>query len=541
MSAKIKRFILLVILLPLLLMSFRLVAAPPSETIAYQKVKTYTESKKPAQIVLSPEKEFITCFNDSVASWVKQKFNPALVSQINTRLAAYLKVELNAQGFAKAATRTLDIEKDDTNYDAIWVRDNVWVYYALLQDANRRSDARKLLLALWDYYATDAQLARFRQIIANPALSTDSMAMPHIRFDGNSPNLDDVMVNGKPEVWNHRQIDAHGLLFIAIGEAINQQLIDLNELTEKRLRVLALYPLFLQRIKFYDYEDAGAWEEIPRKNTSSIALATRSLQVWRKLMYAQNNSAYSKRLKDFLLKQSSDISNVWSEPSLNTLISQGLNTVKIQLRLGGESPNYPPDDIRFRLADAALVVLIQPSPLEGLTEEEMRQVLLIIETLKRPTGILRYINDSYQGGNYWIKSPEAAKDVPTLTGDTSSKDAFMGRLSRLIPDTEAQWFFDSLLVLARLHLAQTTKNPQLRQQDMTVATIHLKRALGQVTGQGLIIADGKGVKAWQAPESINTVVIEDRRFYLPSSITPLNWAKAGLSLALNKYEEVISK
>jgi hypothetical protein len=541
MSAKIKRFFLLVILLPLLLISFRLVAAPSSETIAYQKVKTYTESKKAAQIVLTPEKEFITCFNDSIKSWIEKKFTPALVNQINIRLATYLKVELNAQGFAKAATRALDIEKDDTNYDAIWVRDNVWVYYALLQDPNRRSDARKLLLALWDYYATDAQLARFRQIIANPALSTDSMAMPHIRFDGNSPTLDDVMVNGKPEVWNHRQIDAHGLLFIAIGEAINKQLIDLNELTEKRLRVLALYPLFLQRIKFYDYEDAGAWEEIPRKNTSSIALATRSLQVWRKLMYAQNNSPYQKRLKDFLLKQSSDISNVWSEPSLNTLISQGLNTVKIQLRLGGESPSYAPNDIRFRLADAALVVLIQPSPLEGLTEEEMRQVLLIIETLKRPTGILRYTEDSYQGGNYWIKSPEVAKDAPTLTGDTSSKEAFMWRLSKLIPDTEAQWFFDSLLVLARLHLAQTTKNPQLRQQDIHAATIHLKRALGQVTGQGLITADGKEIKAWQAPESINTVVIDGRRFYLPSPITPLNWAKAGLSMALNKYEEVISK
>lgn len=523
-----------------MLLSSRLVAVP-AETSAYQKVKTFIETKKPAQIVLSPEGEFITCFNDSVAGWVEKKFTPALVNQIQTRLEPYLKVNLNAQGFAEAATRALENEKDETNYDAIWVRDNVWVYYGLLQNPNRRSDARKLLLALWDYYATDVQIARFRQIIANPALSTDSMAMPHIRFDGNSPTLEDVMVDGKPQVWNHRQIDAHGLLFTAIGEAIDQQLIDLNELTEKRLRVLALYPLFLQRIKFYDYEDAGAWEEIPRKNTSSIALATRSLQVWRKLMYAQNNSAYSKRLKDFLLKQSTDISNVWSEPSLNNSISQGLNTVKIQLRLGGESPNYKPDDVRFRLADAALVVLIQPSPLEGLTEEEMRKTLLIIETLKRPTGFLRYTRDSYQGGNYWIKPKEDSFDAPTLTGDTSSRNAFLARLSQLIPNTEAQWFFDSLLVLARLHLAETTKNPQLRQQDIHAATVHLKRALGQITGQGLITADGKGVEAWQTPESINTVVIENQRFLLPSPITPLNWAKAGLSMALDKYETIISQ
>lgn len=540
MSAQIKRFILLVIVLPVILLSSRLVAAPVSETLAYQRVKTYTETKKPAQVVLSPEGEFITCFNDSVADWVAKKFTPALVNQIQTRLEPYLKIDLNAQGFAEAATRALENEKDETNYNAIWVRDNVWVYYSLLKDLNRRADARRLLLALWDYYATEVQVARFRQIIANPTLATDAMAMPHIRFDGSSPTLEDVKVNGKPEVWNHRQIDAHGLLFTAIGEAIQQQFIDLNELTEKRLRVLALYPLFLQRIKFYDYEDAGAWEEIPRKNTSSIALATRSLQVWRKLMYAQTNSAYQKRLKDFILKQSTDLGNVWSEASLNTLISQGLNTVKVQLRLGGESPDYKPDDIHFRLADAALIVLIQPSPLDGLTEEEMRKTLLIVETLRRPTGFLRYTRDSYQGGNYWIKPKEVAKDVPTLTGDTSSREAFLGRLGKLIPETEAQWFFDSLLVLARLHLAEITKNPQLRQQDIHVATVHLKRALGQITGQGIITADGKGVKAWQTPESINTVIIEGQRFFLPSPITPLNWAKAGLSMALDEYQAMIS-
>mgnify|MGYP003474843004 CR=1 FL=1 len=51
-------------------------------------------------------------------------------------------------GGAPAATRTAEGEADATNYDAIWVRDNVWVYHALARDPDRRADARRLLLAL---------------------------------------------------------------------------------------------------------------------------------------------------------------------------------------------------------------------------------------------------------------------------------------------------------------------------------------------------------------------------------------------------------
>jgi len=52
---------------------------------------------------------------------------------------------------------------------------------------------------------------------------------------------------------------------------------------------------------------------------------------------------------------------IWSTSSLNGLIGKGLDTVKKQLILGGESPDYLPEDVHFRLADAALLFLIQPS------------------------------------------------------------------------------------------------------------------------------------------------------------------------------------
>jgi hypothetical protein len=490
--------------------------------------------------VLAPEGEFITVFNETVAEWIARPLNAELLREIRRTLAPHIQIDLNSRGFAPAATRTEEGMADATNYDAIWVRDNVWVYYALMQDPARRADARRLLLALWDYYATSSQLDRFRRVIRNPALALDQMEMPHIRFNGRSPTLDDVLVNGRPETWNHRQIDAHGLFFTALGEAAVRGIIMADDLKPERLRLLALYPHFLESISFDTYEDAGAWEELPRRNTSSIALATRSLQVWRKLLATRSSpgrefaDSFRRRLATC---EKEDVAR-WAQPGLEKLIDRGLKRVKHQLRLGGESPDYDPRDIHFRQADAALLVLIQPSPLEGLTEAEQRMVLQMVQTLERPAGILRYDRDSYQAGNFWITpSPQEMPDQPSLTGDTSSDEAFRRRLSQLLPHTEAQWFFDSLCVLARLHLAEKTSDPRLREQDLHRAAIHLKRALGQITGDALA-ADGKTVRSWQAPESINTVFLYGRRLLVPSPITPLNWAKAALDLALREYVRV---
>ncbi len=518
------------------------VDATNEKTAAYEKVKAETASGESYKYVLSAEGEFVAVFNSEVSPWITRKLDSTLVAEIRKTLEPRLRIELNDKGFASAATRQTSGAKDATNYDAIWVRDNVWIYYSLLADPGRRDDARRLILALWDYYSTPEQVSRFKDIIAHPERATDAMVMPHIRFDSNTLKLTDVTMDGKPEVWNHRQIDAHGIFFTALGEAFQNGLLSASDMTEARMKPLSLYPLFLAKIKYYAYEDAGSWEELPRKNTSSIGLATRSLQVWGKIMHGADAlkktdiKSIREKLNIYFDSVGPDVILAWSKSSMDRLSALGLKEVKRQLALGGESPDYSPTDIHFRLADAALLTLIQPSPLEGLSEDEMRKVLLIVETLKRPAGILRYNNDSYQGGNYWIASPDTSDaDKPALTGDTSSQDAFLWRLSKLIPNTEAEWFFDSLIAMARIHLARVGTDPERRRIDMHLAAIHIKRALGQITAKG-ITADGKPVDAWLVPESINTVVIDGRKHYLPSPISPLNWAKAGLAMALREYE-----
>jgi len=500
-----------------------------------KQVSEYVAADPAHSMVLSWEGEFIAVFNDEVKPWIEEPLTIGQVKKISSTLAPHLDIRLNARGFAPAATRSTEGEKDDTNYDAIWVRDNIWVYYALSNNPLRQNDAQKLLLALWDYYATAPQLQRFKNIIANPDLAQDPMKVPHIRFDGASDSLNDVFEKGKPQVWNHRQIDAHGLFFTALGHALKNKLLLASEITPKRVDVLLQYPFFLQKIEFHTYEDAGAWEEIPRRNSSSIGLATKSLQVWREILYG-SDKMLTKALKTKLSASGREVKKAWSKISLDDQISKGLDTVHRQLEMGGESPDYDAEDVHYRRADAALLHLISPYPLDGLSDVEKRQIMSYVETLKRPFGILRYSNDSYQGGNYWIR-PQATEG-PAPTGDTSSREAFLWRLSTLPPNSEAQWFFDSLISLAWLHIAENTEEPRLKSQDLHRAKIHIKRALGQLTGPNQIAADGNPVRAWMATESINTVIIEGQTHVLASPITPLNWAKASMYMALREFERV---
>ena len=98
----------------------------------------------------------------------------------------------------------------------------------------------------------------------------------------------------------------------------------------------------------------------------------------------------------------------------------------------------------------------------------IREMQCKLEKLERPFGVIRYARDSYQSGNYWIKAPGSVKKdgAPALTDDASSDALFTARLANLMPDTEAQWFFDSKLAMIRAHMAKHERDPIMRQQDI---------------------------------------------------------------------------
>ncbi|MEI8348453.1 MAG: hypothetical protein WCG27_13370, partial [Pseudomonadota bacterium] len=254
----------------------------------YTRVKEYLDRYgQRHRLINIPEGEKVVVFNPLVADWIARPLTLDLLKEIKEKLAPQLTIQLNQRGLVSAAIRQLEgdgDEQDPTNYHAVWTRDCLWIFWSYL--AYDLNSARRLILSIWDYYSTPAQLKRFEQIIAKPSLAADPMAVPHIRFDGDTPDLGDPMVDGKPEHWSHKQLDAHGLFLVSLAHALQIKLLTPLDFNEGRIRSLTLLFHFLEKIPYYQWAEAGAWEEIDKLNTSSIGLAVRGLEVWRNLLEA---------------------------------------------------------------------------------------------------------------------------------------------------------------------------------------------------------------------------------------------------------------
>ncbi|MDR0867603.1 MAG: hypothetical protein LBP75_03890 [Planctomycetota bacterium] len=422
--------------------------------------------------------------------------------------------------FIQAASFESADKGEATHYDAVWVRDTLWGYLALR--AENQPSARDVLLTMLDYLASPAQVKRMHAAVAAPQTVTavaDEMTAVHIRFDASSPTFADVLEGGKPQLWHHKQNDALGLLLDNALTAFADGTLTLEDFTPKRLRGLALLVAYFDATEFYTMEDSGAWEEKARRNTSSIALVTSALEnlagALRAAPFAAAWQAVAEREK---------LTPRFTPENLEKLVAGGYATINRQLELGGESPDYPETDPRYRAADAALLNLIYPAKLSRLTLAQKRRVLQIVATLAGDYGIRRYVNDDYQSGNFWFQN------IPT---DTDAR-SYAERKRSFIPGTEAQWFFDSWFATAALIVYAETKEPA----DWATATRFANRAFGQLTGtvgdREVVAADGQKAPTFALPESYNHVVADGRVFVAPSPIIPLNWAKASLTLMLKE-------
>lgn len=475
------------------------------------------------QAVLAPEGEYVMAFNSGLVPFISKELSHDDILQILITLNKTLEINLTQKGFAKAAERFVDeSKKDETNYDAIWVRDSGWIFFSFIESKDEVK-ARKLILSLWDYYSTPAQQMRFENIIKNPLLARDSMQVPHIRFDGKSKDLKSVYRDGKPEHWNHKQNDAHGIFLLALGKAIENGIVKKSDFNDERANVLKMFPVFFDKIQYEHFSGAGAWEEVDKINTSSIAMVVKSFEKWLDL---SNSHKELFTLVD------------WDKEKLKSLVERGYNRIRKNLSMGGESPDHDYGSVNYRREDAALFNLFLPWPLKRLNFSEKQASLTILEKLIRPFGVIRYKNDSYQGGNYWLKELQKSKTAgPSLTGDASGKDAFQKRFEKLLPNSEAQWFFDSKFSMIYLHMSKVSRSSRLKSQYLKLSQLFLKRALGQITDENQLAADLKPIRSWQAPESINTVIYKGKVYYFASPITPLNWAKASLKMALIRHKK----
>jgi hypothetical protein len=457
-----------------------------------------------------------------IAELLSDQYSLDQISNLKKILKPVLQIKTTSKGIVQASNRNM--EKDPTNYDAVWVRDSVWIARALMLDEKDRGV--KVLRTQLDYMNSPAQEQRFKDLILNSEKIKDAnatMLVPHIRFDGKSETFEDVMEQGKPQSWNHKQNDALGIFLLTTLECIENGTI--GKLSVQDLKAVLLMPYYFYKVQYYKMPDAGAWEEIERVNTSSVALVTASLE---KLVSCLEKNDFRSHLqvasKELGLK---DCMDFILSLELFDLIQKGYETVYRQLP-DGESPGYPKEDPRYRESDAALLSLILPANLRKFTKADRHRVIQHIYPLVGQVGIKRYIGDAYQCEGYW----QTQTDVSEKTRDYSSQDEFVKRASGFKKIREAEWFFDSWFSYCLGEMYRETGDDTYLDEQ-----IHFfNRALGQITGgtaeNPVLGADGNAVPPFEMPESYN--VTKDG--FAPSPITPLNWAKASLRIAIDGIE-----
>ena len=468
--------------------------------------------------------------SESVKAKLKKDYGKKDLEDLSEFLKPITSIKVNERGIVQAADRLIDNQDDPTHYDAVWVRDSLWAYLGLR--AQEDKNAKQVLLTLLDYVSTPDQLHRFYSVIKNPALlkkADGRMNAVHIRFDGRSMEFKDVLIDKKSQSWNHKQNDALGLLLDLSLRAIKSGEILRSDLQKKHYEALASFPAYFFAVKFWEMEDAGSWEEIERTNSSSIGLVISGLEQLLGLINSKENEQkeYVRKLRDAAIKKKFKFQ--YTSLSVKKLIDAGYSRLFKQLKAGGESPLYPENSRRFRKADAALLNLIFPAKLSRLSKRHRDDIFIILQPLIGRVGIKRYLLDSYQSGNFWFNQFETVVD---LSGENETRSAkeFAERKKQFIPDTEAQWFFDSWYSKAMGVMFEEYKDPQYREREIE----YFNRALGQITGEDareIMGADGRSAAPLALPESYNSVVSGDAQYLCPSPITPLNWSKAAMAIA----------
>jgi hypothetical protein len=366
----------------------------------------------------------------------------------------------------------------------IWFRDLARVYQGLaakirlLARLNRdttdaKRDAVAVAKALLRLLADPDFKARLLRNIKNPELhlnpGTDFKEVPLIRrnvkpfIEYRAPTAEEL---AQDETWGHKQNDALGEFGHAILDAFESEHVTLKDFTHDARRNFRLLPRYLIAVKYWKMWDVGAWEENSALRSSSIAIAT----------------SFIERVNHTAPAEAYEVLNDQLGLKANGPVAEAIT-------------GYPN---AIRAQDSALTHMFWHTPRE-FRESDIVHVLTTVETLKRPSGYIRYQGDKFLN----------------------------------VAGHEAEWtLFDAQLTYIYADVYLKTG----KQEYLDTAKLHARRMLGQVTGVDAVTIEGTALVPWQIPEAY----IMTEKGYRVSPNSPLNWATAEFIRATDKLIEALA-
>lgn len=388
---------------------------------------------------------------------------------------------------------SLKDENKFTNYDKVWVRDNIYLANAYYEYSEKQK-AQRNIYSLSNFFYK--YRSKFIDIIEGKVSAGDPMNRPHIRFDGT--HLVEL-----PEKWAHAENDALGYyLWLMLKMANNNDLVLRSE--EKEL--IPIFASYFNKIAYWEDEDSGHWEETRKIETSSIGVVVGALIELKKFLTNKDASV--------------DIKKAVAASFADKLIEKGIS--KLTEILPNECNQN--DVNKFRDVDAAQLFLIYPICLfenYKFDADYEDQILKNVQTkLLGEYGIKRYIGDSF-----WTANTKRKQDESEITADYSDRIEERNKNHRI--GEEAQWcIFDSIISI--IYGKRFIRNRHIDDYEKQVH--YFNRSLAQVTG-----ADCK-YGAYQCPE---LYYLENGQ-YTNNDTVPLLWAQSNLWLAFKELKHSIA-
>jgi phosphorylase kinase alpha/beta subunit len=424
--------------------------------------------------------------NSEIASLIKDRYNSSelkhLFNLLKSNKTFYFRNLRN--GLFPAA----DLSSDNsyTNYDKVWVRDNIFVAYTHYLNGmeNEAIQTVRSLSAFFYKYKH-----RFEDIINGKTDFNIPMNRPHIRFNG-------ADLSESPEIWAHAENDALGYYFWFLTKLANEKKLTF---TEEEKHLFSLYILFFQKIEFWKDEDSGHWEETRKIEASSIGPVTRALVEALTFLEENPHTIFSFENKTIDSNHISELIEKGKQSLLEILPNECIQR----------------DKLKYRESDAALLFLIYPLdiPFGLLGNEELESSIIknVINNLQGDYGIRRYLGDSF-----WTADTKKKQSQDEITADYS--DRIEDRNKNHVWGEEAQWcIFDSILSV--IYGIKFNRNNKKEYKDLQ--THYFNRALAQITG------DDCEFGSFKCPEMY---YLEDGE-YVVNDTVPLLWAQANLWLA----------